>query len=351
VEARNAARLPVPSCHLVFTLPHPLNPLILTHKRPLLTLLVNAARQTLVQCGQRNLGGQSGWTLVLHTWEQTLGAPCHGHGLMAAGALAAHGVRWIEADPRFLCPVRALRAVLRGTCCEALARFWSTDAWPCPEEPPSGGRPADCAPLRAQLDATEWVGYAKPPCAGSEHVLDDVGRSTPRIAIAHHRLLDVRDGRVRFASRHRREGHRAQAMTLDADALIRRFLLHGLPRGFMRLRHSGFLANRHQARTLRRCRALLGPPATPSPRHPPRVVPWRHEVTGIDLTPWPHWGASPSYGSRCPALFDPLPIAALLWRCPSTTRHEPAGFSQAAAGETTTGVSAPAGGDVRVDGG
>ena len=305
VEDRKAELLPVPSFHLVLTLPHTLNPLILTHKRPLLTLLFNAASQTLVQFGQRNLGGQIGCTMVLHTWDQTLGAHFHVHCLMAAGALAANGGRWIEADPRFLFPVRALSTVFRGKFCEALARLWTTDALPCPEEPTSGGRPADFAPLRAQLYAKEWVVYAKPPFAGPEHVLDYVGRYTHRIAIANHRILDVRDGRVRFAYRNRREGNRAQAMTLDADAFIRRFLLHVLPRGFMRLRHYGFLANRHKARTLRRCRELLGQPATPSPRHPPSVVQWMQEVTGIDLTQCPHCGAKPLMRLPLPRLVRP----------------------------------------------
>jgi hypothetical protein len=293
VEDRKAELLPVPYFHLVLTLPHTLNPLILTHKRPLLTLLFNAASQTLVQFGQRNLGGQIGCTMVLHPWDQTLGAHFHVHGLVAAGALAAHGVRWIKADPRFLFPVRALSTVFRGKFCEALARLWTTDALPCPEEPTSGGRPADFAPLRAQLYAKAWGVYAKAPCAGPAHVLDYVGRSTHRVAIANHRILAVRDGRVRFAYRNRRAGNRAQAMTLDAAAFIRRFRLHGLPRGFMRLRPYGFLANRHKARTLGRCRELLGQPATPSPRHPPSGVQWMQEGTGIDLTQGPHCGAKP----------------------------------------------------------
>jgi hypothetical protein len=305
VEDRKAALLPVPYFHLVFTVPHALTPLILTHKRPLLPLLFRAASQTLVQCGQRNLGGQIGCTMVLHTWDQTLGAHCHVHGRMAAGALAANGVRWREADPRFLCPVRALSPVFRGKCCEALARLWTTGALPCPEEPPSGGRPADFAPLPARLYTKEWVVYAKAPFAGPAHVLDSVGRSPHRIAIANHRILAVRDGRVRFAYRNRREGHRAQTMTLDADACIRRFLVHVLPRGCMRLRHDGFLANRHKARTLRRCRELLGQPATPSPRHPPSVVQWMQEVTGLDLTQCPHWGAKPLVRLPLPRLALP----------------------------------------------
>jgi hypothetical protein len=305
VEDRKAELLPVPYFHLVFTLPHPLNPLILTHKRPLLTLLFNAASQTLVQFGQRNLGGQIGCTMVLHTWDQTLGAHFHVHCLMAAGALAAHGVRWIQADPRFLFPVRALSTVFRGKFCEALIRLWTTDALPSPEAPTSGDRPADFAPLHAQLYAQEWVVYAKAPFAGPAHVLDYVGRYTHRVAIANHRILDIRDGRVRFAYRNRREGNRAQAMTLDADAFIRRFLLHVLPRGFLRLRHYGFLANRHKARMLGRCRELLGQPAPPSPRHPPSVGQWMQEVTGIDLTQCPHCGAKPLIRLPLPRLVRP----------------------------------------------
>jgi hypothetical protein len=283
----------VPYFHVVFTVPHDLNPLILAHKRPLLTLLFKAASQTLVQFGQRNLGGQIGCTMVLHTWDQTLGAHFHVHCVIAAGALSANGERWLAADSRFLFPVRALSTVFRGKFCEALARLWTTGALPGPEEPSSGGSPAGFAPLRAQLYTKEWVVYAKAPLAGPAHVLDDVGRYTHRVAIANQRILDVRDGRVCFSYRNRREGNRVQTMTLDADEFIRRFLLHVLPHGFMRLRHDGFLANRHKARTLRRCRELLGQPAAPPLRRPKSVLQWMQEITGIDLTQCPACGARP----------------------------------------------------------
>jgi len=103
----------------------------------------------------------------------------------------------------------------------------------------------------------------------------------------------VRDGCIRFAYRNRRQGNRVQTLTLDAHECIRRFLLHVLPRGFMRLRHDGFLANRPKARTLRRCRALLGQPSEPLPRRAKSGVQWMHEVTGIDRTQCPHCGARP----------------------------------------------------------
>ena len=203
-EDRKAELLPVPYCHLVFTVPHDLNSLMLAHKRPLLTLLFNAASQTLVQFGHHHLGGQSGGTMGLHTWDQTWGAHCHGHCLMAAGALAANGVLWSEAEPRFLLPVRALSPVLRGKFCAALARVGSTGAVPLAEAPTAKGPSEDCAQLRAQLYTKEGGVHAKAPLAGPAHLLDDVGRYPQRVAIANHRLLDVRDGCVRFASRNRR---------------------------------------------------------------------------------------------------------------------------------------------------
>jgi hypothetical protein len=135
--------------------------------------------------------------------------------------------------------------------------------------------------------------------------LDYVGRYTHRVAIANYRILDVRDGWVRFAYRNRRQGNRVQTMTLDADEFIRRFLLHVLLRGFMRLRHYGFLANRHKARTLRRCRELLGQPTDPPQRRPQSVGQWMQAVTGIDLTQCPHCGTRPLVRLPLPPLSTP----------------------------------------------
>jgi hypothetical protein len=123
--------------------------------------------------------------------------------------------------------------------------------------------------------------------------------------MANHRMLDGCDGSVRFASRNRCQGHRVQTMTRDADACLRRFLLPVLPGGCMRLRHDGFLANRHKARTLRRCRERLGQPTEPPPRHPQSVGQWMQAVTGIDLTPCPHCGVRPLVRLPLPPLSPP----------------------------------------------
>ena len=305
VEDRTAARLPGPSFPLVLSVPHALTPLLLAHKRPRVTRRGTAASQTLGPCGQRTRGGQSGCPMGLPTWAQTLGAHGPVHGVSAAGALSAHGERWSAADSRCLLPVRALSTVLRGQGCEALARLWTTGALPLPEEPTTVGIPAGCAPLRAQLSATAWVGYAQPPCAGPAHVLDAVGRAPHRVALAHPRSLDGRDGWGRVASRTRRQDQRLQAMALDAHAGIRRVLWPGCPSGVRRLRHDGCLAHRHKARTLRRCRALRGQPSTPAPRSPHSVGQWRHEGTGSALTHGPHGGARPLVRLPLPPLALP----------------------------------------------
>lgn len=153
----------MPSFHLVCTLPHDLNPLLLAHQRPLLTLLCKAASQTRIPCGQRHLGGQSGCTMGLHTWAQPVGAHCHVHGVSAAGARSSTGECWMEADSRFLFPVPALSTVLRGTCCEALAQAASTGALAVTEHPAAWGIPGGFAQLRAPLYTQAWVGYARPP--------------------------------------------------------------------------------------------------------------------------------------------------------------------------------------------
>ena len=147
-----------------------------------------------------------------------------------------------------------MSTVFRGKFCAALAQASSTGA---------GLLPEGFAQLRDQLYAHEWVVYAKAPLPALRRSWTMSAAIRIASPLPNHRLLDVRDGCVRFAYRNRRQGNRVQTMTRDADEFIRRFLLHVLPRGFMRLRHDGFLANRHKARPLRRCRGSWSRPSEP----------------------------------------------------------------------------------------
>jgi putative transposase/transposase-like zinc-binding protein len=228
VEDRQAALLPGPYCHCVCTLPHALKALVLVNKRPLLTLLLRTASQTLLQFGRQNLGGQLGGIPVLHTWDQTLGAHFHVHCLVPGGALADKGTRWLPTHPRFLLPVHALRTVFRGKCLEAL-HFTTMGTLGLPEETETLATPAGFRRFIDQLYAKAWVVYAKQALAGPGHVLDYLSRSTHRVAIANHRIVDVQDGPGRLTYRNRRQGHRVQTMTLEAHECIRRFLLHVVP--------------------------------------------------------------------------------------------------------------------------
>jgi len=197
-EAPRAALLPTPYFHTVLTVPHALNTLILDNKRLLLTLLCRTVSQTLLQCGQQNLGGQLGATMVLHTWDQPRKAHCHRHCLGPAGALAEDGPRWGPTHPRFLLPVWALSTVFRAKFLTALPQASNKEAWRCAQVSARGDSSTGFTHLLAQLSTQAWVVYAQRPGAGPTQVLADRGRSRHRVAMAKHRRLEVRDGRVRF---------------------------------------------------------------------------------------------------------------------------------------------------------
>jgi hypothetical protein len=293
LEARKAELLPVPSFHAVFTLPHELNALVLGNKRVLLAMLFKATSETLLQFGRQNLGGQLGAIMVLHTWDQQLRAHFHIHSVIPAGALASNAAQWIATHPRFLFPVQALSTVFREKFLDAMSQAVTNHAVTFAAQTAKVSTPIGFARLQAQLRKKAWVVYVKKPFAGPEHVLDYVGRYTHRVAIANHRIVDVRGGHVRFTYRDRRQGDVIRTRAIEACEFIRRFLLHVLPHGFVRIRHIGFLANRCKARALGQCRQLLGqPPETPAPCAK-SVAEWMQQWTGMDLTRCPHCGAGP----------------------------------------------------------
>jgi hypothetical protein len=293
LEARKAELLPVPYFHTVFTLPHDLNALVLSNKRVLLAMLFQATSQTLLQFGRQNLGGQLGAITVLHTWDQQLRAHFHIHSLIPAGALDKEGDKWLATHPRFLFPVHALSTVFREKFLEALSHAFANNTLTFAGKTAKVGTPTGFASLKAQLRKKAWVVYVKKPFAGPEHVLDYVGRYTHRVAIANHRIVEVRDGQVRFTYRDRRQGDVVRTMTLEACEFMRRFLLHVLPHGFVRIRHIGFLANRCKARALEQCRQLLGQPPDTSESCAKSVAQWMQQWTGLDLTRCPNCGEGP----------------------------------------------------------
>ena len=263
LQARQKELLPVTYFHLVFTLPHELNPLALANKKRVFDILFQAVSRTLLTFGRHELGGALGFTTILHTWDQTLRNHIHLHCAVPGGALSSDGRRWVPARPDFLFPVKALSALFRG---KFLAHLKKANAQGALRLPPCSADGFDS--LIASLYQHPWVVYSKPAFAGPQAVLDYFGRYTHRIAISNNRIVAVDKDTVAFLYRDRRDNNRNKVMSLPAQEFIRRFLLHVLPASFVRIRHFGFLANRRKTNDLVRCRELLGDLEAPPPPSP-----------------------------------------------------------------------------------
>jgi Putative transposase/Transposase zinc-binding domain len=275
LNKQTAELLPVGYFHLVFTLPHVLNGLILANKKILLALLFKAVSETLLEFGHRRFGGTVGIIAVLHTWDQTLKDHFHLHCLIPAGALSLDHSRWINARGNFLFPVKALSRVFRGKFLSLLQQTRQRGK--------IEGANNEIKPSRQK----SWIVYAKKPFGSPRTVLDYLGRYTHRVALSNDRIVKVENGEVTLSYRDRKDGDRKKTITVEAHEFIRRFLLHVLPEGFMRVRHFGFLANRSKKQALTQCRKLLGanPASLQSPSESAKDLLLR--ITGIDLSRCP----------------------------------------------------------------
>jgi hypothetical protein len=283
VEGQAARLLPTPYFHVVFTVPKALHPFFLVDRRQAYSLLFGSAIGALHAVCQRRLGATPGTIAVLHTWTQTLAFHPHIHCIVTGGGLDASRKRWRASRPRFLVPVRVLSRVFRAKLLESFE---------CAIHSGSAGIGAPLArPLLRQAAAKEWVVYSKAPMAGPEQVLRYLGRYTHRIAIGHERLVSAQDGKVTFRYRDRRARDRRRVMTMDGPEFVRRFLLHVLPRGFVRIRHFGLFANACRAQRIAQARDILDAPgASPQKPKSPRE-PWRdmlRRLTGRDPLACPY---------------------------------------------------------------
>ena len=257
VEAQARDLLPVPYFHQVFTAPHCLNPFFLRDQNAAHALLFEAAAKTVIDVCRSNLGATPGLIAVLHTWNQLFEHHPHVHMIATGGGLSLDGERWISSRPNFFLPVLMLSEVFRGKLLEAFeialkqGRLRTSEA---------AGRL-----LLRRAAAQDFVVYSKPPMAGPEQVLRYLGRYTHRIAISNERLLAHRDGEITFSYKDRKDAGRRKPMTLPGAEFTRRFLLHVVPRRFVRVRHFGLLANGVKAHRLALARSLLGAPARPEP--------------------------------------------------------------------------------------
>ncbi|HKA55818.1 MAG TPA: IS91 family transposase [Candidatus Binatia bacterium] len=259
LAAEQALLLPVPYFHVVFTLPHLLNPLVRVNQRALYTLLFQTVARTLRQFARdpQHLGAELGIAAVLHTWGQTLTEHIHVHCIVTGGGLSAEGTQWRPSHPRFLFAVAALSQVFRGKYLAGLRRLRAQHKLHFAGESATLAEDEAWRTFLGQMQDCSWVVYARPPFGGPEQVLKYLSRYVHRVAISNARLVFVGAGVVRFRYKDYAAGGTTKVMELRAEEFLRRFLLHVVSPHFVRIRHFGLLANRTRQEKLARCRQLL----------------------------------------------------------------------------------------------
>jgi hypothetical protein len=265
VEARAAELLPVEYFHVVFTLPPALGSIALQNPKEVYGILFRAAAETLQQVAAdpKHLGAEIGFLAVLHTWGQNLHHHPHVHCVVPGGGLAPDGARWVSCRPGFFLPVRILSRVFRGKFLALLGGAFDRGRLSFHGTLAALTEPGAFRHRLAEAARTEWVVYAKPPFGGPEQVLKYLARYTHRVAISNHRLTALEGDEVEFLWKDYAHQGEPKTMRLEAVEFIRRFLLHVLPAGFVRVRHYGLLANRVCQEKLALCRALLATATAP----------------------------------------------------------------------------------------
>jgi len=252
----------------VFSLPHELTDLIRQNEVDLYNLLFRAVAETLiaVAANPKHLGAEIGFFGILHTWGQNLLFHPHIHCVVPAGGLAPGRERWIRGSHRFFLPLKVLKKVFRGKFVAGLKDAFAQKRLRLAGSIQHLTRPNCFAAFVRKLHRHPWVVYAKPPFGGPEQVLRYLGRYTHRVAISNHRLVAFDGDNVTFRWRDYAHGNVQRTMTVSAEEFIRRFLLHVLPKSFVRIRHFGFMANYQRSTSFELCRRLLQmTPELPSP--------------------------------------------------------------------------------------
>jgi len=247
--------IPVDYFHVVFTLPHELNAWVQLHPEVLYRVLFHAVWLTLKAFGadKKRLNGELGMTAVLHSWGQNLCQHVHLHCLLPGGALSHDQAQWHRAKSTYLFPVKALSRVYRAKMLSGLRRAWQ-------ENQLSRVTREDRETRLTRLMGKPWVVYSKATLHRAQSVVNYLSRYTHRIAISNQRLLSMDEQQVVFGWHDYRDG-KHKSMALAGEEFVRRFLMHVLPKGLMRIRHYGFLANRCRQQKLDRIRHCLAQPA------------------------------------------------------------------------------------------
>jgi predicted Zn-ribbon and HTH transcriptional regulator len=284
---RKAELLPCGYFHLVFTLPHELNPIILCNKRVTLKLLFTAVNETLQAFAKDpkwRLCGKLGFIAVLHTWSQNLRDHFHLHCLVPAGVLSVKKDRWIPAHESFLFKIESLAKEFKKRYLDYLTTAYRKGELIFPGNTVRFESPQEFAHLLESLLEATWIAYAKRPFADPEQVLEYLGRYTHRVAISNNRILAIDNGEVTFTYRDRKNNNEIRTRILAADEFIRRFLLHILPAGFMKIRYFGFLAHRNKKQAVALIRKLIDPDMKLPEKIKETIFELMLRLTGTDIT-------------------------------------------------------------------
>ena len=277
LSERATELLPVPYFHVVFTVPVEVAALALGNKKVVYSILFRAASETLLEAAANpeHLGADIGFLAILHTWTQTLLHHPHIHCIVPGGGLSPDGTQWVKSRDNFLVHYEVLSRLYRGKFLDYLAEAARAGTLRFAGATAPLATPAGFASFLQEQREKNWVVYVKPPFGSPEQVLKYLARYTHRVAISDRRILAIQDNGVTFRYRDNTRGQ--QVMTLDGVEFLRRFLLHVLPTGFVRIRYFGLLANRRRAANLARCRELLaaapGEHAAPMPIAPSPLTP------------------------------------------------------------------------------
>jgi hypothetical protein len=259
LAAREREVLPTSYFHVVFSVPHELNVFALENPRAFYDLLFTASTASALEmaANPERLGAEIGLIAILHTWGQNLLLHPHIHCVVPAAGLSPDHQHWVSSRYRFFLPIKALRRVFRGKFIDGLKRLRRRKKLSHAGPAAVFSERKQFAKLVGRLHRQDWVVYAKPAFGGPLQVLRYLGRYTHRIAISNHRLLAFDGEHITFRWRDYAHGNKSRVMTLHAIEFLRRFFLHVLPQGFVRIRHFGFLANRFRTERLAVCRQLL----------------------------------------------------------------------------------------------
>jgi hypothetical protein len=290
IAAREREVLETPYFHVVFTVPKELNVLALQNQRLFYSLLFTAsARATLeVAANPDRLGAEIGMLSILHTWGQNLLGHPHIHCVIPQGGISPDRTRWIQPRYRYFLPKKVLSRVFRGKFISGLKRLYHSNKLRLTGTLASLSDPKQFAQLVRQLHKNDWVVDIRPAFGGPTQVIRYLGRYTHRVAISNHRLLNFDGEKVTFLWKDYANGGKRGPMTLQADEFLRRFFLHVLPKGFVRIRSFGFLANRFRSQRLALCRRLLPAPAAPGQTN---------EASGTENKAGPHSWPCPHCGT------------------------------------------------------